>query len=83
MLYRVWQGRDLLVIPSIGGLRELIISEVHDSLLGGHLGVTKCVAALRHRVWWLGLEQSVREYVRACPICQRAKDSTQLPAGAM
>lgn len=50
------KGRVLLVIPSIGGLRELLTSEAHDGLLVDHLGVAKCVALLRHSVSWPGLE---------------------------
>ena len=40
------------MIPGTGGLRELLLAELHDSLLGGHLGVRKTMLALRRRVWW-------------------------------
>lgn len=41
LLYRLVADREVLVIPSSGGLRELVLGELHDSLLAGHLGARK------------------------------------------
>lgn len=34
------------MIPSTGGMREVLMSELHDSLMAGHLGVRKTLLAL-------------------------------------
>ena len=46
LLYRVHDGREVLVIPAVGGLRELLMSELHDSLLAGHFGTRRTLRAL-------------------------------------
>ncbi len=46
LLYRVGDTVDRLVLPATGGFRELALREVHDTLLGGHLGHRKTLAAL-------------------------------------
>ena len=46
VLYRVSHGREQLVLPATGGFRQLVLSELHDSKLGGHLDTTRTLAAL-------------------------------------
>ena len=46
VLYHVSQGREQLVLPATGGFRQLVLSELHDSKLGGHLDATRTLAAL-------------------------------------
>jgi hypothetical protein len=69
LAYRVTPKGDRLVIPGSGGLRELLLGEMHDSLLSGHLGAEKTRLALAARVWWPKMVTTVREYVRGCGIC--------------
>ena len=83
LLYRVTDGGDRLVIPASGGLRQVLLGELHDSLLAGHLGARKTLQALQARVWWPHMERLTREYVASCPVCQRVKDSTQAKPGEM
>ena len=46
VLYRVSHGREQLVLPVTGGFRQLVLSELHDSKLGGHLNATCTLAEL-------------------------------------
>ena len=46
VLYRVSHGREQLVLPATGGFCQLVLSELHDSKLGGHLNATRTLAAL-------------------------------------
>ena len=46
VLYRVSHGREQLVLPATGGFRQLVLSELHESKLGGHLDATRTLAAL-------------------------------------
>lgn len=52
LLYRVQDSREILVIPAVGGLRELLLAELHDSLMAGHFGVRRTLRALQARAWW-------------------------------
>ena len=38
--------RDQLVLPETGGFRQLVLSELHDSKLVGHLDATRTLAGL-------------------------------------
>ena len=46
VMYRVSHGREQLVLPATGGFCQLVLSELHDSKLGGHLDATRTLAAL-------------------------------------
>ena len=46
VLYQVSHGREQLVLPVTGGFCQLVLSELHDSKLGGHLDATHTLAAL-------------------------------------
>ena len=46
VLYRVSHGRDQLLLPATGGFSQLVLSELHDSKLGGHLDATRTLAGL-------------------------------------
>lgn len=54
-------------------VRQEIISEYHESLMGGHKGVTKTYKRIRERFYWPNLKDEVTEYVRTCPECQLHK----------
>ena len=41
VMYQVGGVSDQLVIPASGGLRELVLTRLHDTLLGGHMGFYK------------------------------------------
>ena len=46
VLYRVSHGHEQLLLPATGGFRQLVLAELHDSKLGGHLDATHTLAAL-------------------------------------
>ena len=75
------QGR--VIIPADDEIRTLLISEAHDSPLAGHFGMDKTLELIQRRWHWKGIQKDVREYVRSCVICQRAKSSTSKPAGEL
>ena len=70
---RLWRRRSppavgsQLVIPVTK--RQGFIREFHDSLFAGHLGITRTVYRLLDRVYWPGLREDVRTYIRSCTIC--------------
>ena len=77
MLYDVSAGHDQLILPASGGFCELVLAELHNSQLGGHLDSRRTLAALQLHVWWPGMCADMAAYVSSCPTCQHVKDSTQ------
>ena len=69
VLYRVLDSHEVLVLPAAGGFREMVLRELHDSALGGHMGAEKTYVALQKGVWWPRMKATVEQYVAACPVC--------------
>lgn len=63
LVYRLTAEGERLVVPQTAGMRNLLVSELHDSLLAGHLGARKTFLALSQRVWWPKMESWVRDWV--------------------
>lgn len=77
----LWYLGDRLCIPSDDGIKAIILSELHDSVTGGHLGYAKMLESVSRRFFWPGMSADVKLYVKTCPTCQRSKHVNQLPAG--
>ena len=66
--------RHRLVVPNAPGLRQFILTELHDSPegdspSGGHFGVTKTQQALDHCFWWPTCRADVRLCIASCASC--------------
>ena len=72
-LGRLWRRRSP---PSVGSQlvvpikkRQDFIKQFHDSLFAGHLGITRTVFRLQHRVYWPGLRGDFQTYIQSCTTC--------------
>lgn len=65
--------------PSI----PLLSEEFHCTPTGGHSGFLRTYRKLADNLYWLGMQKSVREFVRACDICQRQKYAATTPGGLL
>ena len=54
-------------------LRLKIISQLHESLVGGHKGLTKTYCRIRERFYWPGMRNDIQNYIRTCNSCQNQK----------
>ena len=72
-----------LCIPNVGELRHRIMSEAHDTPIGGHCGIERTASALARRFFWPRMYQEVKQYVRGCASCHRAKPFNQRPYGLL
>ena len=54
---------------------DVFLDQYHTSLLGGHLGITKCYQTLKQRIYCPNLPYYVRLYIISCHICQLFKGS--------
>ncbi|GJQ97140.1 putative reverse transcriptase domain-containing protein [Tanacetum coccineum] len=68
-------------IPSVGGVRKLIIDEAHTSRYSVHLGADKMYYDMRDLYWWPGIKRDIVEYVSRCLTCSKIKAEHQKPSG--
>jgi hypothetical protein len=70
-------------IPNFNDTRLNILKARHDSVLGGHQGITKTTELVERDYIWKSLKRDVREYVTGCSDCQRFKTSRDKPHGLL
>ncbi|GJU68344.1 putative reverse transcriptase domain-containing protein [Tanacetum coccineum] len=72
---------DRIWIPSVGGVRKLIMDEAHTSRYSVHPGTDKMCYDLRDLYWWPGIKRDIAEYVSRCLTCSKIKAEHQKPSG--
>jgi hypothetical protein len=82
--YAIRDGRFyrhcLFCVPNCS-LRGILLRDHHDAVTAGHRGATKAIKTLQHQYYWGSLAKDVRDYVRTCDACQRAKSDRRRHAG--
>ncbi|GAU35592.1 hypothetical protein TSUD_295280 [Trifolium subterraneum] len=76
-----WNNR--LAIPPKSAMISKILTEFHDSPIGGHAGITRTLARISAQFFWPHMRQTISQYVKQCSICQQAKHTTSLPLGLL
>ena len=56
-----------IVIPT--ALRKEVLSDLHEGVVGGHLGIDKTLARLKERYYWPGHFNDVRDWCMNCGTC--------------
>ena len=76
ILYRRWESEDgrkdklQAVVPK--SLKRTVLHSLHNSPLGGHLGITKTLHKVRDRFYWHGLRNDVEVWCKSCKMyCSR------------
>ena len=72
-----------VVVPANDELRRAIISEFHDSTIGGHSGILRTYSRIARNFCWKGLKAAVLKYVQQCDVYQRNKADTRKPGGLL
>ncbi|KAJ0970323.1 hypothetical protein J5N97_023200 [Dioscorea zingiberensis] len=70
-------------VPPESALHRLLLTEFHNSPLGGHAGAQRTLARLASVFYWPGLRREVQEFVAACHLCQSVKPFTRAPQGLL
>ncbi len=73
------KDRKLIVVPAI--LRDRILMGYHNSFFGGHRGRKATLESIKSKLFWIGMSQDVKDYVRACDTCAQGKTPKKLYAG--
>ena len=77
-----------IVLPT--ALREVVLHQLHDLRVSGHLGINRTIARVQQRFYWPGCSLDVARWCAACTICAARKGKpgpgrvpmTSLPTGA-
>ena len=75
--------KNKVVVPPKSSIVDQILSEFHDSHMGGHSGVLRTFKRLRQLFYWPAMYTTVQAYVSACDVCQKNKSATLSPAGLL
>ena len=83
VLYRHWKDipdnganpRLQLVLPTC--LVPDILTELHNSPTGGHLGANKTYEKMRSRIYYVNLQKTVEDWCRQCELCSSRKAPTE------
>ena len=77
LLWRLFENRDgtecirQLVVPS--SLKTEVLHDVHEGVLGGHLGIDKSLGKLKERFYWPGHYNDVKQWCATCVNCATRK----------
>ncbi|GAU36128.1 hypothetical protein TSUD_292880 [Trifolium subterraneum] len=84
----IWVDRDKILdeIKEDQGVQKLLaelLKEFHETPMGGHSSYLRTYRRLAENLYWVGMQRTVREYVRSCDICQRHKYEATTPGGLL
>jgi hypothetical protein len=69
----IWQ----IVLPK--ALRKFVLKQVHDSVTGGHLGITKTLSKVTSRFFWHKMRKDVEVWCKTCDLCASRKMPQKKP----
>ncbi|GAU50456.1 hypothetical protein TSUD_373220 [Trifolium subterraneum] len=72
-----------LVISSQSKLIPILLLEFHSTPQGGHSGFYKTYRRMAANLYWIGMKNTIQEFVRQCDICQRQKYMASSPGGLL
>ena len=76
-MYHCWESPELgketwqLVLPT--ALCASVLKLLHDSPVGGHLGLSKTLGKVRQRFYWIHCRRDVEEWCYKCDLCASKK----------
>ena len=72
-----------IYVPEADDLRLRILRYKHDHPLSGHFGQSHTLKLIRHDYTWPGVRKYVKDYVKSCTTCARAKTPRHRPYGLL
>ena len=61
------KDRNQLLIPRV--LRKEVLEMCHNSIYGGHFGMSKTCQTIRQRFYWYGVTIDVKHHIHTCRVC--------------
>ncbi|GJZ64672.1 ty3-gypsy retrotransposon protein [Tanacetum coccineum] len=85
--FRCEQGmilfHDRYFITVKSKLKELLLSEFHNTPMVGHSGVKKMLVGMSALFYWKGMRKLIEDFIRKCLVFQQTKYSTQALASLL
>ncbi|GKB69971.1 ty3-gypsy retrotransposon protein [Tanacetum coccineum] len=75
--------RDSYFIGVESKLKELLLSEFHNTSMARHIGVKKMLMGMSALFYWKGMRKSIEDFIRKVLVCQQIKYSTQAPTSLL
>nr|KYP39247.1 Transposon Ty3-G Gag-Pol polyprotein [Cajanus cajan] len=72
-----------LVLSATSSWIPKLLHEFHTSPTGGHSGIYRTYRRMAQSLYWIGMKQTVTQYVASCHVCQRSKYQASSPAGLL
>ncbi|MCH81353.1 retrotransposon protein, partial [Trifolium medium] len=72
-----------MVISRTSTLIPILLDEFHATAQRGHSGFYKTYRRMAANVYWIGMKNTIQEYVRQCDVCQRQKYIATSPGGLL
>ena len=63
-LYCYTEAQQQLILPSTRGFREVLLPELCNPLLSGHLGISQTVKALAYQNCWPDMLDTTQQHIR-------------------
>lgn len=64
-------------------LRNEVLHSRHDAKLAGHFGISRTTKLTNRDYWWPQIKNHVRDYIKTCETCNRAKTSHTQKTGPL
>ena len=76
--------KKFLKLDGIGEYQQfMVMHQMHDSLISGHLGCKKTKQKILQRFYWYSLKDHVNLYIQRCEICSGDKKPVKIPRAPM
>ncbi|GKG12682.1 putative reverse transcriptase domain-containing protein, partial [Tanacetum coccineum] len=75
--------RNRVWLPRFGGLRDLVMHELHKSKYSIHPGSDKIYQDLKLLYWWPNMKVDIATYASKCLTCAKVKAEQQKPSGLL
>ncbi|KAK2417448.1 hypothetical protein QL285_039746 [Trifolium repens] len=77
----LYEGR--LVLSNKSVMIPKMLEEFHTTPQGGHSGFYRTYRRLAANVYWIGMKNTIQDFVRSCDTCQRQKYLASSPGGLL
>ena len=72
---------DRIWTPKLGGFRDLVMNEAHNTRYSMHPGSYKIYLGLKKLYWWPNMKAEIATFVSKCLTCAKVKVEYQKPSG--
>jgi len=64
-------------------LKAQVLQYVHSDPMAGHSGYDKTLQRAKRDFYWKGMKKEIKQFIRACDVCQQNKHKNTYPAGLL